>query len=505
MNLRSRFPSVRSLLAVVSVAVAALGLTAQAHASKSQQSMLQDDRLLQNSIPQVQTQALDNLQSAGVKAVHTIILWNNLAPSPTKASVPSGVNLTDPNSYDANYWTRVDRLVNGAQARGMQVLISIAGPAPRWAETCNSFERSHYGREKGTCKPSAKLYGQFVTAVAKRYDGTFKDASGNPIAKVKRFSIWNEPNLNSWISPQIQKFRGQKVSVGAKIYRNLVYAGTKALRANGHRRDQILLGETAPIGQGSIRTTPALFYQTLFCINAKGRKLGGVLGKNAGCKSRMKRLDVNGVAHHPYTKRAVQTPLAKQRSTDITMADLGMLSKILKQGVHRRMLKASATGLYLTEYGVSTRPPAKTGYGVPLSRQAEWINEFEYLAFKNSKVKTVTQFQLEDDAGLSKTKTFQTGLRFADGRDKPSFAAYLVPLFVQNKGKKFTVWGGVRGKSGTVTIFNGRKKVKTVRLRRGYFMTTVAKRKGSWHLEYKTGATTLKSRTAAARKLPKGF
>jgi hypothetical protein len=504
MNLRSLFPSVRSLLAVLSLAVGLLGLTAQAHASTSQESMFQDDRLLQNSDPAVQTKALDDLKAAGVNSIHTVILWSNLAPSATKASVPSGVNLTDPNAYDAGYWARVDRLVEGAQARGMQVLMAVAGPAPRWAETCTSFERSHYGKEAGTCKPSSKLYGQFVTAVAKRYAGNFNDANGAVIPKVRRFAIWNEPNLNSWISPQIQKFRGQKVSVGARIYRDLVYAGTKAIRSNGGRSDQILLGETAPVGQGTIRTAPVVFYQTLFCVNAKGKKVSGVVAKNAGCKKRMAKLDVNGVAHHPYTKRAVQTPLAKQRSTDITMANLGTLTNVLKQGVRNRLLKASATGLYLTEYGVSSRPPAKTAYGVPLSRQAEWINEFEFLAYKNRKVKTVTQFQLEDDAGL-KTKAFQTGLRFAGGRDKPSMGAYKVPLFVQRKGKNVVVWGGVRGKTGTVQILNAKKKVRSVRLRRGFFLTTIKFRKGAWQLQYGSGTTALKSRTASARTLPRGF
>jgi hypothetical protein len=504
MNLRSLLPSVRLSLAALSLVVALLGLTSQALASTSQESMFQDDRLLQNSDPAIQTKALDDLDAAGVKSIHTIILWSNLAPSPTKASVPSGVDLTDPAAYNLGYWTRVDHLVEGAQARGMQVLMSIAGPAPRWAETCKSFERSHYGKEKGTCRPSDKLYGQFVTAVAKRYGGTGKDVAGTTIPRVKRFSIWNEPDLNSWISPQIKKFRGVKVSVGARIYRDLVYAGTKALRGNGHRSDQILLGETAPIGQGTIRTAPAVFYQTLFCVNAKGKKLRGSVAKNAGCKRRMTKLDVNGVAHHPYTKRAVQTPLARQRSTDITMANLGLLSKILKQGVRSKLLKASATGLYLTEYGVSSHPPAKTGYGVSPGRQAEWINEFEYLSYKNRKVKTVTQFQLEDDTAL-KTKAFQTGLRFSDGRNKPAYGAYLVPLFVQNKGAKFTVWGGVRGKSGTATLLRSGKKVKTVRLRRGYFQTTVRKAKGSWQLQYKSGTTTLKSRKAAARRLPRGF
>src|SRR3954452_2352116 len=479
MNLRSLFPSVRSLLAVLSLAVGLLGLTAQAHASSSQESMFQDDRLLQNSDPAIQTKALDDLKGAGVKSIRTVVLWSNLAPSPTKASAPTGINFTDPNSYDIGYWTRVDRLVEGAQARGISVLMSVAGPAPRWAEGCNSFERSHYGKEAGTCEPKAALYGQFVTAVAKRYAGTFKDANGTTIPRVRRFSIWNEPDLNSWISPQIRKFRGQKVSVGAKIYRDLVYAGTKAIRANGGRSAQILLGETAPIGQGTIRTAPAVFYQTLFCVSSKGKKLKGVVAKNAGCKKRMKKLDVNGVALHPYTKRAVQTPLAKQRSTDITMANLGTLSKILKQGVRSKLLKASAQGIYLTEFAVSSRPPAKTAYGVPLSRQAEWINLFEFVSFKNRKVKSFTQFQLEDDSGL-KTKSFQTGLRFSNGRDKPAYGAYRVPLFVQNKGAKFTIWGGVRGKSGTVQILRSGKKVKTVRLRRGYLHAVGQKANDRW-------------------------
>jgi hypothetical protein len=500
MNLRSLFPSVRSLLAVLSLAVGLLGLTAQAQASSSQESMFQDDRLLQNSDPAVQTKALDDLKSAGVKSIHTVVLWSNLAPNPTSATVP-GANLTDPNTYTAAYWARLDKLVEGAQARGMTVLMAVAGPAPRWAETCNSTERRLYGKEKGTCKPKASLYGQFMTAVAKRYAGNFKDAGGTTIPKVRRFSVWNEPDLNSWISPQIQKFRGQKVSVGARIYRDLVYAGSKAIRANGGRSDQILLGETAPIGQGSIRTAPAVFYQTLFCVNSKGKKLKGVVAKNAGCKKRMKKLDVNGVAHHPYTKRAVQTPLAKQRSTDITMANLGLLSKVIKQGIHNKMLKSSASGIYLTELGVSSKPPAKTGYGVPLSRQAEFINEYEYLAFKNRKVKTFTQFQLEDDSGLSKNKSFQTGLRFAGGADKPSMTAYRAPLFVQRKGKKLIVWGGVRGKSGTVAVFNGKKKIKTARLRRGYFQFTTKARKGTWQLQYGSGATALKSRKASPRTL----
>lgn len=506
MNLRSLFPSVRLLLAVASVAVGLLGLTAQAQASSSQQSMFQDDRLLQNSDPGVQARALDDLKAAGVKSIHTLVLWKNLAPSSTKASVPSGFDATNPaTGYDQDYFAAIDRLVEDASQRGIQVLLSPTGPAPDWALDCLSYEKRKYGREKGTCRPNPKLYGQFVTALAKRYSGNFT-VDGTRIPKVKQWSIWNEPNLNSWISPQILKFRNKKVSVGAMIYRNLVYAGTKALRGNGHRSDKILLGETAPIGLGSIRTAPVVFYQTLFCVGSNGRKLKGTAARNAGCL-KAKRLDVNGVSHHPYTKGGAQNPLAKQHSTDITVANLGTLSKVLAQGVRAHMLKSSATGIYLTEFGVSSRPPAKSGYGVKPSLQAEWINLFEFIAFRNSKVKSVSQYQLDDSLGPNATKTFQTGLRSTSGKPKAAFAAYRVPLYVQNRGSKLTIWGGVRGKSGKVDIYNGKKKFKTVRLRHGYFITTVRKRSGRWQLRYKDSAThsTLRSRSAVARTLPRGY
>jgi hypothetical protein len=504
MNSRS-LPSVRALLAVVSLTVGLIGLTSQAHASTSQEKMFQDDRLLLNSGAAVQTRALDELKALGVQSIHSVINWRSLAPSPTKASVPSGFVGTDPNAYSAARWASIDGLVRGAQARGIKLLLSPAGPAPEWALRCSAFEKRKYGREKGTCRPDPARFGQFVTALAKRYGGTFADSTGATLPKVSRWSLWNEPDLNSWISPQIIKFRGVKVSVAAAIYRNLVYAGTKALRGNGHGGDQILLGETAPIGVGTVRTSPVVFYQTLFCVGPNGKKLRGATAKNAGCKG-AKRLDVNGVAHHPYTKAASQPLLAKQRPNDITMANLGTLSKVLKQGVRAGMLKGSATGIYLTEFGVSSRPPAKRNAGVKPALQAEWINQFEFLAYKNPRVRAVSQFQLDDDAALL-GKTFQTGLRLQSGKQKPAFAAYRVPIYVQNKGSRVIVWGGVRNAgSGKVDIYNGSTKVKTVSLRGGYFLTTLARKSGRWQLRFTaSNGSILKSRSAVARTLPRGF
>jgi hypothetical protein len=162
--------------------------------------------------------------------------------------------------------------------------------------------------------------------------------------------------------------------------------------------------------------------------------------------------------------------------------------------------------IYFTEFGVSSRPPAAAGKGVPLARQADYINLFEYLAYLNSAVRSVCQFQFEDDSGLL-THTFQTGIETKTGSHKPSYAAYQVPVFVVKSGHKAKIWGGVRSaSSGTVTILRNNKKFKTARLRAHYFSPISVPASGTYQVTYTpAGGATLKSRAAKAEtvKLPK--
>jgi hypothetical protein len=504
------FSLVTSLLAI------ALAGAGQAHASTSQESVFQDDRMLQNYGPTVQALALNDLQTLGVDSVHAVVLWKDFAPRPTDGSVPDGFDGTDPRSYDAGAMATLDDLVRGAQARGLSVILTPSGPGPVWSngKDCTTSERRRATR--GTCRPDAKLYGQFVTALAKRYSGSYTDPSvpaGAAIPRVSRWGLWNEPNLNSWIYPSAVSIRGKHVPVSAKIYRALVYAGGNALRANGHSGDQILLGETGPLGQGVARTAPVSFYRALFCVGDRGRRLTGSAARSLGCPKRIKRLPVNGIAHHPYTKGAAQRLTAKQHSTDVTIAGLGALRAVLKQGVKAKAISSgTASHVLLTEFGVSSSPPARPrSYGLSLSRQAEAINQGEFIAYQNPAIRGTAQFQLEDDplaAGSAGSKlTFQTGLRYSSvdgdpmapelGKPKPSYEAYKVPLFVVDRGRNVTVWGGVRGvSSGRVKVLNGLKTVKTVKLRHGYFLTKLKKRKGTWQLSYGSGASLLKSRVA---------
>ena len=102
--------------------------------------MLQDDRLLQSSDQSVQTGALDDLDKLGVTTIHAVVSWNGFVPSSDKATQPSTFDGTDPSDYNQARLAVLDRLVQGANQRGIQLLLSPAGPAPKWALTCTSAE-----------------------------------------------------------------------------------------------------------------------------------------------------------------------------------------------------------------------------------------------------------------------------------------------------------------------------------------------------------------------------
>src|SRR2546421_2308749 len=254
-------------------------MAGRAHASPSQESIFQDDRVLTFEGGVVQAQALDALQSLGVDTIHRVVNWRRLAPSPGAKKPPRGFRGADPRSYPAGEWDPFDGLVEGARARGMTVLMSPAGPIPRWASRCRR-------NTNNDCRPNPKLYADFVAALGTRYSGRYADENrpGVVLPRVTRWSIWNEPNLSSWLSPQTSG----RTRVGPAIYRSLVYAGAGALTRTGHGGDQILAGETSPIGSGSTRTAPVDFWHVLLCVDSHGRRLRGRTARGVGCSKRKK-------------------------------------------------------------------------------------------------------------------------------------------------------------------------------------------------------------------------
>ena len=105
--------------------------------------------------------------------------------------------------------------------------------------------------------------------------------------------------------------------MAADVYRSLARSAIAALRATGHGGDQILLGETAPVGRttGPLARRPAapeFFLRELFCLDARGRQLRGATAKARGC-ARFRRARRDGL--RPPSLRAQRVVGAQRRAS----------------------------------------------------------------------------------------------------------------------------------------------------------------------------------------------
>jgi cellulase (glycosyl hydrolase family 5) len=463
------------LLTIITLAL--LLVPAAAEASSRQESLFQDDNTLIYSGDQRRDQALDELKALGVDVIRTNLLWSQVAAAPNSRHRPPG------DRYATGGWARWDALVTGARARGMKVQITLTGPLPLWASYCGGSARI-----RRTCKPSPGEYGSFVTAAAKRYPS------------VNRWSIWNEPNQSGWLYPANQ---------APYRYRALAYEGIKRLRANGHAHDQILLGETAPLGRrtgsrAKRSLAPGAFIRGVFCMDRRGKRLRGRAARRDHCKGgKMKRLRATGWAHHPYTRGGGKNPRGRVGRDDITLPKIGRLSRELNRGAHQRRIRGHMP-IYLTEYGFQTSPPDRLA-GVRPSTAARWLNESSWIAYNVGRIKSVAQYELYDERDRG---AFQTGLRYLSGRAKPGLAAYRLPIWVVRRHHRTTIWGQARagGTRDRVEVRYQRKRgahwrhVRTLRPNsRGFIRLRVRRGGYRWRLYWRDAAGHLHARSRVAR------
>ncbi|HEX6390805.1 MAG TPA: hypothetical protein VFZ89_15195 [Solirubrobacteraceae bacterium] len=425
----------RLRLIAVSAVVLSAALPAGAQGSRTQLSVFQDDEQLVLSGAAARERTLDDLQRLGADTVHSIVFWHKVAPAPLSTKRPS-FNGADPATYPPELWDGYDDLVRGAVARGLDLMLSPSSPMPAWASECAGSRKL-----RKTCRPNLTQFKRFVQALGVRYSGEYKDENQSKatLPRVARWSIWNEPNQGGWLQPQYA--RG--VAVSPQIYRELVRAAIKGLRASGHSDDDILLGETAPIGRvsGPASTRPippGQFLRGVFCLDARGRGLRGAAAAALGCAG-YRKLAVTGISHHPYTRGGSQPPTSKGNASEITIASIGRLKSLLRQASRRGRIPGGLP-IYYTEYGFQTNPP-DTNFGVSLTQQAAYLNQSDWMVYRDRQVRSVAQYELRDEPALS---AFQTGLRFVDGRPKPSFEAYRFPIWVTKSGASLRVWGQLR-------------------------------------------------------------
>ena len=479
-------------------------LPAAAQASSTQESMFEDEFALLQNGPARQAAALDEIAGLGADSIRSIVYWYQLAPAWQATTRPAGFDAANPAAYPAGAWDRYDDLVRGTQARGMSLLFSPSAPIPAWASGCKGDVNKRH-----TCRPNAKQFGLFVRALGTRYSGTYRDENqgGGVLPRVDRWSIWNEPNQPGWLNPQQSRVRGRTVFTAARMYRSLVRAAVGSLRATGHGSDLIMLGETSPIGRasGSLARrpiTPGDFVRTLLCL-----RMSGKTARLHGCRG-FKRLGVNAFAHHPYTRGGSQPPNFRTLPGEITIRNAGRLKRLLDAGgragrVPRRL------PIWYTEYGFQTKVRGDF-FGVSDEAQARYINQSDWMAFRDGRIKSVAQYKLVDDQFK---QNFQTGLRRFNGSPKPSYDAYRLPIWVSRRGAtRVRVFGQVRpaapGAVETVEIQRGTggafAPVHTVQVSsaRGHFLVTLPRGKGAWRLHWTPagGGAPIFSRVATVAK-----
>ncbi len=521
---------IRPLRLLVAAALVLAALPSSALASKTQESTFQDDPLLVYAPAERQIATLDTLKSFGVDRIRVSVFWKLLAPANGEPQKPN-FDATDPAGYQTLVWDRYDTLIREAQARGILVNLNFTSPVPRWAST-----ESPRADLQETFNPNPEEFGQFVRAVGTRYSGNY-----NGLPRVDYWSIWNEPNQAGWLTPQWSpdpRNAKSQIDAAPSIYRNLVASAWRALADTGHGTgsDTILIGETAPQGQGTAKaiaqSIDALkFVRRLYCVDNNLNVLKGGQASLRNCPGDVATFvaqnpalfQATGYAHHPY---ALLTPPSRpQKNPDhVSMSDLRDLSRELMRIYRRYGQKTQSrrgVPLYLTEFGYQTAPDPITK--VSFNKQAAWINEAEYIAFKNPNVRAVNQFLLTDDgpvAGVDAKKnpslawrTFQSGLQSLAGKRKPSYKAYMTPLFVKQtrvrRGRSTGVWGMLRPAEATARVrariqFRVRggkrwrtRKTVTVSGPRHYFETRVTvPATGYLRVRWTNGSRTLTSRSA---------
>jgi hypothetical protein len=332
--------------------------------------------------------------------------------------------------------------------------------------------------------------------------------------------VWNEPNFPSWLYPQRKRVgRHGLVPASPRLYRNLVEAAYHGLASTGHASDEILLGETAPLGAGlrprrrplSKTMAPLMFLRELYCLNRRYRSYRGRAARRRGCPTNAAArgrfvathpglFNATGWAHHPYS--IASKPTWKDRYRDaVTLGSLRRLTRALDR-VFFRWREHDPRPVYITEYGYQTNPPDRY-VGVSWLRQAVWMSWAEYLAFRNPRVASFAQFLLVDDAPRRRYKrrdkrrwgTWQSGLMTTAGKEKPSFEEFRRPIHVTptraRRGRAARVFGLYRtaaadtpvdaqiqfaGADGSWTTLN----TVTVTNRRGYLLTRVRPPGSGW-------------------------
>jgi hypothetical protein len=315
---------------------------------------------------------LDRLQETGATIIRATADWRAIA-----AERP--VRATDP--FDKNYnLNDLDDMIRNAQQRGIQVMLTIWG-TPGWAN----------GNKGPNIAPTrvADLT-NFAHALADRYSGRHP---GYPY--VGRFSIWNEPNLEIFLSPQ---FNAKGAIVSPNAYAKLYKAGYAGIKG-ANKAALVAIGETSNQGRdhpanGAIgdSTAPGTFAR--------------LLALNKGLK-------FDAYAEHPYATRPNLPPTQKVRFPNVTLLQLPHFEQMLDVWFKRKNIP-----IWITEYGYETKPGEPAG--VTNAQQAKYMSYVAKKLQADPRVQMFIWFVFRDN----RQSLWQSGVLNFSGAEKPAFRTF---------------------------------------------------------------------------------
>jgi hypothetical protein len=485
------------------IALALAAGAAPAAASRSQESIFMDDPKVVYAAPENLEGTLAEMKALGADRIRVSVFWHLLAPAPDSETRPFGPGGgADPRNYSSEKWDRYDRIVTTAQSLGLELLFNITAPAPLWATP--TPPRSDIER---TYRPDPAELKDFVKAVGTRYSGSWMDEAprqdsasvfddceatpnfpvpppicpsddtdptpNNPnppntgpvLPKVDTWSAWNEPNMPGWLTPQSHE-DDNGLPASPHVYRELADATYDGLIESGHGADTILIGETAPRGASEKAVTqslpPLLFIRELYCLDEDFRPFSGDAAARRDCPdggvgfraAHPALFDATAFAHHPYAFEAPPSASDTQKD-NVVLKDVGRLTRTLDLALGRHG-SSKRFKVWLTEYGYQTDPPDPY-VGWSWKKQARFLQEAEWLAYRRNRVTSTAQFLLVDDAPRRDYPpsnprhwgTFQTGLKTADGERKRAYASYQRGIHViERRGRPTRVFGYWRAAPG---------------------------------------------------------
>jgi hypothetical protein len=414
---------------------------------------------------------MHTLQLLGVNAIRLNLPWGVVAPDANSTKAPTHFNASQPGSYSESLFAPYDAFVQTATADGISIDMDVTGGTPAWA-----FAKGAPKHANPAYAPTDSAYQAFFEAVARRYDGHYTPPGASaPLPDVRMWSVWNEPNYTASLKPQSTRHGKTSVPESPEIYRGMVAAAWKALAATGHSGNKVLIGELTPRGYPNVGyggMYPVVFLQSLYCLGSNYKELRGAAATEQGCPtsaaaSRKFRsqnpalFDAAGISLHPYSRwyppNSEQYSSCSHNSLCASLGDIGDLVNAIAKvqqayGSHYRPQVDS------TEYGYKTDPPLpyyyhKGGtsyYNVPVNTAADYMNWAEYISWKNPQIGSYNQYLLQDPESTqyNNYQPYASGLETFTGQEKPTYDAFLLPLFLPttkfSANHKLEVWGDAR-------------------------------------------------------------